>query len=305
MAPGRALMSAPPEGAHQSGAVIRDDKTVAGFGYEWSKFDQAGAGEEELAALFNAYFQLFPWDALPPLAVGLDLGCGSGRWALFVADRTGMLLCVDPSGDAIKVACRNLHDRPQCRFIQSAAGELPLAAATLDFGYSLGVLHHTPDPQKALRDATAALKPGAPFLVYLYYALDGRPWWFRTIWRTSDLFRRLVSRSPTPLRYVISQILAVTVYWPMARLSASLEARGHNVASFPLSAYRDKSLYVMRTDALDRFGTRLEKRFTAAEVRDLMAGAGLERITVGRDFPYWCALGYQPGTTSPEATVLG
>jgi hypothetical protein len=47
----------------------------------------------------------------------------------------------------------------------------------------------------------------------------------------------------------------------------------------------------MRTDAFDRFGTRLEKRFTAQEIRAMMEGAGLRDIRFRNGPPYWCALG--------------
>lgn len=61
----------------------------------------------------------------------------------------------------------------------------------------------------------------------------------------------------------------------------------------PLSAYRDRTFYVMRNDALDRFGTRLERRFTRAGMQALMAGAGLERIRFHDGVPYWTAVGYR------------
>ena len=48
----------------------------------------------------------------------------------------------------------------------------------------------------------------------------------------------------------------------------------------------------MRTDALDRFGTRLEKRFTRKEIAQMMELAGLERIAFS-DSPCWCAMGYR------------
>jgi hypothetical protein len=63
--------------------------------------------------------------------------------------------------------------------------------------------------------------------------------------------------------------------------------------SFPLWFYRDKSFYMLRTDALDRFGTRLEQRFTRAEIESMMQAAGLERIAFSDAPPYWCAVGYR------------
>src|SRR5258708_3109470 len=155
---------------------------------------------------------------------------------------------------------------------------MPIKDETMDFGYSLGVLHHVPDTLGGIRACVAKLKPGAPFLVYLYYAFDSRPLWFRATWRISDMVRRLVSRLPYHAKYFISKIIAVCVYVPLARLSPLAERFGLSVATFPLSDYRNQGFYTMRTDAFDRFGTRLEKRFPAKQIRPMMLSAGLERI---------------------------
>jgi hypothetical protein len=66
-----------------------------------------------------------------------------------------------------------------------------------------------------------------------------------------------------------------------------------NVKNLPLSAYKDCSFYSMRTDALDRFGTQLEKRFSAQQIREMMEQAGLENIVFSDSVPFWCALGYK------------
>ena len=66
---------------------------------------------------------------------------------------------------------------------------------------------------------------------------------------------------------------------------------GGNVANWPLSAYRGRSYYAMRTDALDRFGTRLEHRMTQAEIRALMEKAGLHDIRFRDGVPFLCAIG--------------
>ncbi len=268
--------------------------TVDGFGDEWSRFDQVALSDEERAAIFASYFAVFPWDRLRADAEGFDLGCGSGRWAALVAPRVGRLHCIDPS-DAIEVARRNLAGHPNCVFHRAAVDAIPLPDGRMDFGYSLGVLHHVPDPQAGLHACVEKLKPGAPFLLYLYYAFDNRPWWFRALWRASDLLRGVISRLPHTLRFATSQVLAALVYWPLARTARGLAAFGAPVSHFPLSAYRDRSFYTMRTDALDRFGTRLEQRFTRGEIRDMMERAGLERIITSDTVPYWCAVGYRRG----------
>lgn len=268
-----------------------DPATVEGFGQEWSAFDQADLPEEERQRLFGRYFDIFPFDGLLVGAEGFDLGCGSGRWAALVAPRVGTLHCIDPARAAVEVARQRLSNAENVHFHQASADAIPLADNSQDFGYSLGVLHHTPDTAKALRDCVRKLKRGAPFLVYLYYALDGRPAWFRAVWRTSDLARRGVARLPFALRKGVTTLAAAAVYWPLARCAGLAEKAGRDVRNWPLSGYRSLSFYTMRTDALDRFGTRLEQRFTRAEIEKMMLAAGLNDIRFSEREPYWVACG--------------
>jgi ubiquinone/menaquinone biosynthesis C-methylase UbiE len=267
-----------------------DIKTVQGFGDEWERFDQSDMTDAEREQLFAAYFSMFPWHSLPPQAHGCDIGCGSGRWAKLVAPRVGHLHCIDPSV-AINVARRNLSEHTNVSFHQAGVDNLPLEDGSMDFGYSLGVLHHIPDTGAAMLSCVKKLKVGAPFLVYLYYAFDNRPAWFRTIWKASELVRGIVSRQPHGIRYILSQILAVSVYWPLARAAALADYLGANVANWPLSAYRGVSFYTMRTDALDRFGTQLEQRFTRVEIEAMMRNSGLIDIRFSDQPAFWCAVG--------------
>ncbi len=268
-----------------------DPAVVRGFGDEWQRFDQSQLDEEEFEEMFSSYFHIFPWAMLRADAEGFDLGCGSGRWARAVAPRVGKLHCIDASEQALAVAQKNLGAFNNVAFHLGTVDDIPLAEGSMDFGYCLGVLHHVPDTQSGLDQAVSRLKQGAPFLLYLYYAFDNRPRWYRLLWKVTDLPRRVLSRAPLWLRYASSQILAVGVYLPLARIAKVLERQGRNVSSFPLSAYRNRSVYSMRTDALDRFGTRLEKRFTRSEVANAMSQAGLQNILFSDRAPYWCAVG--------------
>ena len=270
-----------------------DPRTVADFGEEWSHYDQTDASAPELASVFEQYFSIFPWDRLGEDAVGFDLGCGSGRWARFVAPRVGRLHCIDASERALAVAQRSLKAHPNCAFHLATVDEMPLGDGTMDFGYSLGVLHHVPDTAAGLASCVARLKRGAPFLVYLYYAFDNRPAWFKLLWRASDSLRRGISILPHRAKLGITKGIAATVYWPLARTARLLEKMRVDVASLPLSAYRNHSFYTMQTDALDRFGTRLEQRFTQQEIRRMMEDAGLIDIRFSPQEPFWCALGFR------------
>ena len=99
-------------------------------------------------------------------------------------------------------------------------------------------------------------------LINFYYNFDNKPTWFRVIWKVTDLIRRLICVLPRTFKIPITSVIAVFIYLPLARLSFALEIMGMDVSNVPLSDYRRKRFYIMRTDALDRFGTRLEKRFS-------------------------------------------
>lgn len=268
-----------------------DEATVTGFGQEWAEYDQVELGHDDLQSIFDSYFAIFPFDALPANAEGFDLGCGSGRWADLVLARVGRLHCIDASKLALDVARRRLAGRTGAVFHQASVDDMPLADDSQDFGYSLGVLHHVPDPAAALAACVRKLKAGAPFLVYLYHAFDNRPFWYRPLWAASDLGRRAISRMPFALRKTVTSLIAAVVYWPLARTAKVAERLGRNVVDYPLSIYRDRGFYVMRTDALDRFGTRLEHRFTRDEIRAMMEAAGLEDIRFSDLMPFWVAVG--------------
>lgn len=275
-----------------------DARVVEGFGQEWSTFRQ---GEAELSAterqrIFDGYFGIFPWAALPQDGgTGIDIGCGTGRWSMLVAPRVKHLHLLDASSDALAVAKENLASAPNVSFHLGSASAIPLPEKSLDFAFSLGVLHHVPDTEGALAAIATRLKPGAPFLIYLYYAFDNRPGWFHALWRMSDALRVILSRLPHPLRLVSSQIIAALIYWPLAHGALLLERAGLSPGSLPLSWYRDRSFYVMRTDAYDRFCTRLEKRFTRKEIEEMLINAGFEGVRFSDSEPYWCAVATKIG----------
>lgn len=268
-----------------------DSKVIDDFGDEWAAYDQSSVDQDELERQFLDYFKLFSWDENITSGVGADFGCGSGRWARFVSDKVKSLICIDASEKAVNVAKRNLADKSNCRIMQAKVGELPIPDNSLDFAYSLGVLHHLPDTAGAIKNCTNKLKSGAPFLIYLYYAFDNRPKWFSFIWKCSDVLRKIISKMPFYIKYPLSNIIAAIVYYPLARFTLLIEKMGVDVNNVPLTEYRAKSFYTMRTDALDRFGTRLENRFTQVQIKKMLEDAGLKDIKFSDIAPYWCVIG--------------
>ena len=135
-------------------------------------------------------------------------------------------------------------------------GEIKIIDNSIDFAYSLGVLHHIPDISNGLREINRIIKPGSPLLLYLYYNFDNKPIYYKMIWMVTNPLRFVISRLPFKIKFLISQIIAFFIYFPLARLSKLLKNLGLNTENFPMNQYQDLSLYVMRTDA---FGTKIER----------------------------------------------
>jgi len=78
-------------------------------------------------------------------------------------------------------------------------------------------------------------------------------------------------RCPLPPRpkQLVTDLIALTIYWPLSRLVFLAEASCLPVGSFPLSYYRHCSFYTLRTDARDRFGTPLAQCLTRAPIRQM------------------------------------
>lgn len=223
---------------------------------------------------------------------GFDMGSGSGRWARWMADKVGVLNCIDPS-DALEQSKKNLSNFKNINYFKASVDDDINLNYSQDFGYSLGVLHHIPDTKLAISSCAKLLKPGAPFLLYLYYSFDNRPFYYRIIWRLSDLIRRSVYIMPSSLKNFITDLIAIFIYYPLTRISILFDKLGIDSSNIPLSYYKQHSFFTMRTDSRDRFGTPLEQRFSQVQIKGMMEEAGLENISFSDHAPFWCAVGFK------------
>ena len=103
--------------------------------------------------------------------------------------------------------------------------------------------------------------------------------------------RKVISKLPLFIRNIVTDIVATTIYMPLSILSNILEKIGINTANIPLSYYKDRSFYTMRTDSRDRLGTPLEQRFTKDQIKEMMTESGLGEIVFSTHAPFWCAVG--------------
>jgi SAM-dependent methyltransferase len=268
-----------------------DQGVIDSFGHEWATFDY-GVTEnaEALNAQFDAYcapIDLSHFD--PKNSIAGDFGAGSGRWAARLVPYFSLVYALEPSDGANKVLQNILSDEAKILVLQETVGENSIPLATLDLAMSLGVLHHIPDTGLAIKDVSLRIKPGGMFLCYLYYNLENKPFFYKLIFKAVNAVRQVISLLPQRIKRIVCSSIAAVIYWPLARFSKLMNKIGMNTLNIPLHHYANMPFVMLANDALDRFGTSLEQRFSKAEITEMLALAGFDISTLrfSEIEPFW------------------
>lgn len=249
------------------------------FGQEWQKYPEILPGHEEE---FKLYFDLVDTARLGQARV-CDLGCGIGRWSYFLKDKARELVLLDFS-EAIFVARRNLAGAKNALFFMGDIKELPFRQNFADLIFSLGVLHHL--PTNALDEVRALAKYSKRLLIFLYYSLDNRPYVWRAILLGVTLVRSVLSAIKSEgARSALTGAITWLVYLPL--IAAGMFMQLFNLGKYvPLyDFYHDKTVKRIKQDVYDRFFTRIEHRYSRAEIAGLKDT--FREVTVSENLPYW------------------
>ena len=268
-----------------------DQGVIDGFGHEWKAFDYSETETTEaLDAQFLAYCAPLNLSQFnPATSVAGDFGAGSGRWSSRLAPYFSRVYALEPSDGASQVLRDKFTSDPKIIVLQETVGVNSIPRASLDLAMSLGVLHHIPDTALAIKDVSRSIKPGGVFLCYLYYNLENKPAYYKLIFRSVNLVRQIISSLPQPLRRLSATIIAAFVYLPLARLSKLLSKLGRNISNLPLHHYANMPFVMLANDALDRFGTSLEQRFSKTEITEMLRDADFDLTTLkfSEIEPFW------------------
>lgn len=279
-----------------------DKQVIAEFGEEWCRFNHSDVVQTtSIKSIFDNYLRFDSFfdlrqENVRRIRAGqarcrvLDLGCGSGRWSYQLADLGFDVVAVEPSA-AWEVAQINLKP-----FLPERVSVLNMTWQDLqeqdigqfDLVLCLGVIHHLTDDLGCLRFINRALKPGGHFVGYVYYALDNRPKIWRVILKAISRIRVKVSMLPSEFKFVACDILFISVYLPLilwAKLMKFLKLA--DPSKIPLGYYADQPLFIARTDARDRFGTSVERRYTRHELMNLLTTSGFRSIEIGEGEPFY------------------
>jgi len=94
-----------------------------------------------------------------------DLGCGTGQVSAALAPFVGRVIAVDSSAAMLQAAKRRLAGFDNIDLRRGELEALPIDDDRLDLAAMMLVLHHVPEPEKAIADVARALKPGGRIIV--------------------------------------------------------------------------------------------------------------------------------------------
>jgi SAM-dependent methyltransferase len=167
---------------------------------------------------------------------------------------------------------------------------------------AMGVLHHLPDPCRALKTLVRLVRPGGYIHVYVYW-IPSRGW-HRFLLRLVATARRVTTRMPKPLLRVMCYPIAAALFTTFVipfRLFRRIPRLQRLASALPLKAYADYPFKVCVNDQFDRFSAPLEWRFTAEEVSEMLRGAGLTDVVVLDNYG-WIGSGRRPQAATSRPT---
>lgn len=220
---------------------IEQDKaeTAENFGWQWTHFTQA---DEKYNEQFLGWIQPVKPDFFQGKIV-LEGGCGKGRHTSLAASwGAAEVVGVDLSA-AVESAFQATRHLPNAHVVQADIFKLPFKRA-FDYAFSVGVLHHTPDPKKAFVSLAGKVKRGGHVSAWIYGAENNE-------WITSyvDPIRTgFTSKINQPMLYQLSKLPTLGVY-----LASKLIYRPLNKGAKPIA---DKLFYNEYLNHLGTFGWR-------------------------------------------------
>ncbi|MCK5247821.1 methyltransferase domain-containing protein [Candidatus Bipolaricaulota bacterium] len=264
------------------------DQTVADFGEQWSRYtDNKGwYGSPEL--LRDILHPLLDVNSLRGRTVA-DIGSGTGRIVgMLLNAGVKQVYAVEPSKRAFSVLLSNIQamERPGDVTAVNAPGDQFAPKEQVEYAFSIGVIHHIPDPLPLVKNTFSALKPGGRFFVWLY-GHEGNESYLRVI----EPVRRITSRLP----HVLLRCLVELSYWGLVCYRAI-----DKVVTLPLHTYMENVLWSLspakrRLMIYDQLNPSFSRYYRKDEAISLLEEAGFRDVQAHHRHGYsWSVVGRKP-----------
>ena len=257
---------------------VPDEEYAGSFGFQWNKFRGTQLGSHTGIPLSrNRLFQVTQWSSQLEGQRVLEAGSGAGRFTEVLLSTGATVFSFDLSS-AVEANRANNGANPRLNLFQASIFDIPLQEGCFDKVMCLGVIQHTPDPERAFASLARMLKPGGEIAVDVYarhlHALLSWKYLLRPWLRRMDrqkLFR-LVERSVNLLLPLAVGLRKVAGRFG-ARLMPILE---YSHLNLPPQTNREWAIL----DTFDMYSPAHDHPRSITEVRAWFEAAGLEQVVV-------------------------
>lgn len=264
------------------------ERTRRSFGYQWTVF---GEMVEQFAEDFLNYIHPISPDFFAGKR-GLDAGCGFGRHIVHAARFGASMVGLDFSR-AIERARQITNAVDGVRLVQGDVLQPPFRRGSFDFVYSIGVLHHLPDPEAGFRSLLPLVRPGGAIFVWVYS--KSRMFTNAVLERVRRITSRLPLRVARPLS-LVGAVLDWTTFIMPYRVARRLAGPGIDRFVFPrVRLYARYPFHVVYADWFDRLAAPVRHYFDCDDLAGWASRAGLVNVRISPTGLYgWRLYGEAP-----------
>lgn len=144
---------------------VSAEQYTSSFGYEWTRWPRLQFESENMGRPMAEHTTRM-WEIITSATEHtvhsqtiVEFGCGPGRFLDVVRHKGGRAVGLDLSL-AVESARRNFADDADVLIVQGDILHPPFREEAFDGGYTIGVLHHTPDPEAGLKSMARTVRPG-------------------------------------------------------------------------------------------------------------------------------------------------
>ena len=268
------------------------------FGKQWNNFartqlDDARAAESELRFRTELGWSQNELSG----KVVAEFGSGAGRFVEVVSRMNAKLVVGLDITDAVDASQANLGDRDNVFFVQGDILNSPLRDLAFDAVYSVGVLHHTPEPRDAFRRMLATARVNGLVGLSLYEtSLYRRPprnslrvattelLWALNLWRV-ELFRVVTTRLPHDV--FLAYCKAVV---PMLHQLNRVPALGTLRYLLPSTCYTDLPVEWSMVDTMDTYATKIVHQYKHKELFHWFVSEGMKHVILHNSRAGWVSV---------------
>ncbi len=266
---------------------MQDSATINDFGQQWLRFRDNSGYYGSVELLRDILEPLVTIGSLQNKHVA-DIGSGTGRIVNMLLDAgVASVVAVEPS-DAFKVLVENTATRKEKITYLNTPGDGLASAQPLDYVFSIGVVHHIPEPRSTIQAAYRSLAPGGSMMVWLY-GKEGNELYLALVLPLRALSRLVPDRALSACCYFLDLLLQP--YIMLARILPVPMRR------YFLDHYARLSPSKRRLTLFDQLNPTYAKYYTKSEAEELLSREGFVNVRVFHRHGYsWSVIGTKPSS---------